>query len=156
NTLILDPTEDILARVVRSAEDRRPAPAAESERNRPATTADGTRVRLDANIEFPDDLADARYAGAEGIGLYRSEFLLSSGACDTRDEERQHQIYRDMVEGMAPGVVTIRTFDIDEQQLAALGFTGTSGGDWMKEDRANRQGLRGLRLSLSRPDVFRV
>ena len=40
-------------------------------------TADGVRIRLDANIEFPDDLAAARYAGAEGIGLYRSEFLLT-------------------------------------------------------------------------------
>ena len=43
------------------------------------TTADGVRIRLEANIEFPDDLAAARYAGAEGIGLYRSEFLLSGG-----------------------------------------------------------------------------
>ena len=47
----------------------------DAERRRPAATADGVPIRLDANIEFPDDLAAARYAGAEGIGLYRSEFL---------------------------------------------------------------------------------
>jgi phosphotransferase system enzyme I (PtsI) len=156
NALIVDPSEEVLARVARAADDRRPAAGVEAERTRPALTADGLHVRLEANIEFPDDLADARYAGAEGIGLYRSEFLLSSGSCDIRDEERQYEIYRNMIEGMAPGVVTIRTFDVDEQQVASLGFSRPFEGDWMNEDRANRQGLRGLRLSLSRPDVFRV
>jgi phosphotransferase system enzyme I (PtsI) len=156
NALILDPTEEVLARVVRAADDRRPAPGVDAERNRPAITADGVHVRLDANIEFPDDLADARYAGAEGIGLFRSEFLLSSGACDMRDEDRQYEVYRDMIGGMAPGLVTVRTFDVDEQQVASLGVSGPFQADWMQQDRANRQGLRGLRLSLSRPDVFRI
>ena len=44
----------------------------------PAATAAGVRITLDANIEFADDLAHARYAGADGVGLYRSEFLLTS------------------------------------------------------------------------------
>ena len=70
--------DETLARVARSADDRRPSRTArDAERRRPAATADGVRIRLDANIEFPDDLAAARYAGAEGIGLYRSEFLLT-------------------------------------------------------------------------------
>jgi phosphoenolpyruvate-protein phosphotransferase (PTS system enzyme I) len=157
HALIVDPTEEVLARVVRDAEDRRPAAEAEAERGRPVTTADGLHVRLDANIEFPDDLAGARYAGAEGIGLYRSEFLLSSAACDVvADEERQYAIYRDMVEGMAPGTVTIRTFDVDEHQLASLSARRGFEGDWAREARTARQGLRGLRLSLSRPEMFRA
>jgi len=156
NVLIVDPTEEVLARVGRHADDRRPAVGVDTERSRPAATADGTHVRLDANIEFPDDLAAARYAGAEGIGLYRSEFLLSSAACDMADEDRQYEIYRDIVEGMAPGMVTIRTFDVDEQQVASLSVSRGFDGDWSSEDRASRQGLRGLRLSLSRPDVFRA
>ena len=66
-----------------------PAAAVDAERQRPAATADGVRIRLDANIEFPDDLAAARYAGAEGIGLYRSEFLLTERRRATsRDEDR--------------------------------------------------------------------
>jgi phosphotransferase system enzyme I (PtsI) len=99
--------------------------------------ADGARINLDANIEFPDDLAAARYAGAAGIGLYRSEFLLMGGirawGTASADEEEQYGIYRRMVEGMAPGAVTIRTFDLDEE-----------GG-----------GMRGIRLSLLKPEPFR-
>ena len=156
NAVIVDPSDEVLARVVRHADDGRPAIRAESERSRPAATGDGVRIRLDANIEFPDDLAAARYAGAEGIGLYRSEFLLSSAACDMADEERQYDIYRGMVEGMAPGPVTIRTFDVDEDQV--LSHTGGRAlpHDWASDERGKRQGLRGLRLSLSRSDVFRV
>src|ERR1700730_5300755 len=155
--LIVDPTEDVLARVARHADDRRPAIGADTERRRPATTADGVRVRLDANIEFPDDLAAARYAGAEGIGLYRSEFLLTSGTCGIADEDQQYEIYRGMLEGMAPGPVTIRTFDVDEDQLASRGGGHDLTGVWaVEEDRGSRQGRRGLRLSLSRPDLFRV
>src|SRR4026207_2170835 len=98
---------------------RPPGAAAGGGRGRPGAPADGVRVRLDANIEFPDDLAAARYAGAEGIGLYRSEFLVTGGEEDSRDEDRQYEIYRRMLEGMAPGMVTVRTFDVDEEQLMA-------------------------------------
>jgi phosphotransferase system enzyme I (PtsI) len=157
NALIIDPSEEVLARVARRSADRQPASDIESERRRPARTADGTRVRLEANIEFPDDLAAARYAGAEGIGLYRSEFLLTSAACDIADEDGQYETYRGMVEGMAPGPVTIRTFDLDEDQLASQAAPPALGGAWVTAaDRGSRQGRRGLRLSLTRPDLFRV
>src|SRR5262252_8434767 len=85
--LIIDPAPEELARAAHHAEDRRPAAIVEGERRRPASTADGMPIRLDANIEFPDDLAAARYAGAEGIGLYRSEFLIADRVDDVRDEE---------------------------------------------------------------------
>jgi phosphotransferase system enzyme I (PtsI) len=118
-------------------DDAAPMAGQQGEPAGPAVTADGLRIDLDANIEFPDDLAAARYAGAEGIGLYRSEFLLMGGARSwdevSADEEGQYGIYRQMVEGMAPGAVTIRTFDLDQE-----------GG-----------GMRGVRLSLLKPDTFR-
>src|SRR5204863_2147746 len=75
--LLLDPTSEELARAAGHADDHRPAAMVEAERRRPASTADGVPIRLDANIEFPDDLAAARYAGAEGIGLYRSECVVT-------------------------------------------------------------------------------
>jgi phosphoenolpyruvate-protein phosphotransferase (PTS system enzyme I) len=154
--VIVDPSPEDLARAARYAEDRHPAAAVDGERRRPATTADGQRIRLDANIEFPGDLAAARYAGAENIGLYRSEFLLTSPAAAT-DEDRQYEIYRGMLEGMAPGVVTVRTFDVDEDQLAWRHAPHPLTAGWEPdEERASRQGLRGLRLSLARPDLFRV
>ena len=157
NALILDPTDEELARAAHHTEDHRPAATVDAERRRPASTADGVRIRLDANIEFPDDLAAARYAGAEGIGLYRSEFLVSGGADDVGDEDRQYEIYRGMLEGMAPGTVTVRTFDVDEDQLASRQTQRPLAGGWEPEEqRAGRQGLRGLRLSLTRPELFLV
>jgi phosphoenolpyruvate-protein phosphotransferase (PTS system enzyme I) len=160
--LIIDPGPEDLARAAHS-EDYRPGVDAEAQRHRPATTADGVRIRLDANIEFPDDLAAARYAGAEGIGLYRSEFLLAGSSLGSNEpdgapeEERQYEIYRSMLEGMAPGAVTVRTFDVDEDQLASrLAQHPLAGGWFTEEERASRQGLRGLRLSLTRPELFQV
>jgi phosphotransferase system enzyme I (PtsI) len=136
--LVLDPGEELLARARRHVDDTAPQSGRQGEPPGPAVTADGLRIKLDANIEFPDDLAAARYAGAEGIGLYRSEFLLMGGVRSwgeaSTDEEAQYGIYRRMVEGMAPGAVTIRTFDLDQE-----------GG-----------GMRGLRLSLLKPDAFRL
>jgi phosphotransferase system enzyme I (PtsI) len=155
--LILDPTPEELARAASHADDHRPGATIDAERRRPAATADGIPIRLDANIEFPDDLAAARYAGAEGIGLYRSEFLVTGGVEDIRDEDRQYEIYRGMVEGMAPGMVTVRTFDVDEEQLTSRLSDHPLAAGWEPDDsRASRQGLRGLRLSLTRPDLFRV
>jgi phosphoenolpyruvate-protein phosphotransferase (PTS system enzyme I) len=153
--VIVEPGEEVLTRASSHRDDRAPAVLHERERRGPAVTADGVRIKLDANIEFPDDLAAAKYAGAEGIGLFRSEFLLTSdrpGASLNADEDAQYEIYRGMLEGMAPGTVTIRTFDVDEDQLARPLADG-----WVADaERAGRQGLRGLRLSLARPELFRV
>jgi phosphotransferase system enzyme I (PtsI) len=149
--IVIDPDDATLARVARNTDDHRPARGGDAERRRPAATADGVRIRLEANIEFPDDLAAARYAGAEGVGLYRSEFLLT-GASEVSESE-QYEIYRGMLEGMAPGPVTVRTFDVDEDQLA-MRAAPLSGGWVGEEERGSRQGLRGFRLSLTRPELF--
>src|SRR5262245_32900610 len=66
--VIVDPSDEVLARASCHREDRAPAAGPAHDRRGPAITADGVHIRLDANIEFPDDLAAARYAGAEGIG----------------------------------------------------------------------------------------
>jgi phosphotransferase system enzyme I (PtsI) len=150
----IEPTDEVLARAVPHADDHPASVAVDVERRRLAVTADGVRIRLDANIEFPDDLAAARYAGAEGIGLYRSEFQLTSA--DAASEDQQYEIYRGMLEGMAPGSVTVRTFDVDEDQLASRLSPPLDGGWVAGEERASRQGLRGLRLSLTRPELFHV
>ena len=156
--VILDPTPEELARAAHHADDHRPAATVDAERRRPAATADGVRIRLDANIEFPDDLAAARYAGAEGHRAVPIGVPASPAASRTlRDEDRQYQIYRGMLEGMAPGSVTVRTFDVDEEQLASRLSRHPLAGGWEPDEaRASRQGLRGLRLSLTRPDLFRI
>ena len=155
--IVVDPDEETLARANRVTDDSRPATTGPrgGEPRKPAATADGVRVRLEANIEFLDDLPAARYAGAEGIGLYRSEFLLTTDPTDMTDEDAQYAVYRRMLEGMAPHPVTVRTFDIDENQLAMRASPPALGGEWTaQEERGSRQGLRGLRLSLTRPELF--
>lgn len=113
----------------------------------PASTADGVRIRLQANVELIEDLPYLREHGAEGVGLYRSEFMLSRRSLDAATEDTQYAIYRQLLEDAAPLPVTIRTFDLDERQVGTL-----HGAD----RRRGRPGLRGLRLGLARPELLRT
>ena len=108
------------------------------------TTLDGTAVELHANIELPDDVADAKDNGADGVGLFRTEFLyLNRG--DLPDEEEQFEAYRRVVEEMDGHPVTIRTFDLGADKSI---------------DAAERVapnpalGLRAIRLCLAEPQMF--
>jgi phosphotransferase system enzyme I (PtsI) len=80
-------------------------------RDQPATTRCGTRVDLRANIELPQEADAAIAQGAQGIGLYRTEFLYIARN-QPPDEEEQYAIYRRVLERVAPLPVTLRTFDI--------------------------------------------
>lgn len=111
----------------------------------PASTADGARIRLDANIELVDDLPMLDTTGSEGIGLYRSEFLLSGRTLDEATEDVQFDAYRRLLEQAAPRRVTVRTFDLDERH-------GALGGERVRL----RPGLRGLRLGLATPAILRT
>ncbi len=117
-------------------------------RRLPPVTEDGIQIRLEANIESPDDALRAREAGAEGIGLFRSEFLLAWGGHTALTEETQFAAYTRLVESMAPGRVTIRTFDVSEAQLP-VAHPAADGA------RAPL-GLRGVRLSLVMEDMFQA
>jgi phosphotransferase system enzyme I (PtsI) len=113
-------------------------------RDRPAMTADGVRIRLEANLEIADEVARVREAGAEGIGLFRSEFLLDM---DGGGEEAQIETYRSLLAAMAPLPVTIRTFD--------------TAGDWRTTPargpaHRDRFGMRGIRSVLHHDNRFRT
>ncbi|OFW39901.1 MAG: phosphoenolpyruvate--protein phosphotransferase [Acidobacteria bacterium RIFCSPLOWO2_12_FULL_67_14b] len=113
----------------------------------PVSTTDGVRIRLEANIELLEDLPFLNEHGAEGVGLYRSEFMLSGKSIEAATEDKQYALYRSLIEQVAPRPVTIRTFDLDERQ-----FGPTHG----PERRRTRPGLRGLRLGLANPEVLRT
>ena len=139
------------AHLVRSQQPR-PAPA-----NRPTGTRDGVRVALHANIERSEDVPAALAAGAEGIGLYRSEFLLAGGPPDMAGEDEQYEEYRQVAERMAPRPVTIRTFDIDERQLARPLVDASLDARWFPgHDRPGHAGLRGIRFGLAHPAIFKI
>ena len=76
-----------------------------------ARTLDGVLVRLEANVEFLEEASTAQQYGAEGIGLFRSEYLLGRGL-RFPTEEQQLDVYRRLVEQMHPHPVTVRTWDV--------------------------------------------
>jgi phosphotransferase system enzyme I (PtsI) len=123
----------------------------------PLETTDGVRITLQANIERSDDVAAAIDAGAEGIGLYRSEFMLVGGPPDMAAEDEQYHVYRQLVERMAPRPVTIRTFDIDECQLARPLVDAALDARWFPDQqRSGHAGLRGIRFGLAQPAIFKT
>ena len=128
--------------------------------DRPLQTIDGVRISLQANIERSDDVDAALAAGAEGIGLYRSEFMLVGGPPDMAAEDEQYHVYRQVVERMAPRTVTIRTFDVDERQLARPLVDAALDARWFSDqergERIGHAGLRGIRFGLAQPAIFKT
>jgi len=111
---------------------------------RPAEMADGTHVLVRLNIADPSDVEAIDIATCDGVGLMRTEFLFSHGL---PDEETQLRAYRKVLEWAGGKPVTIRTVDAGGDKPIA-GFTVAEGNPFL--------GLRGIRLSLARQDVFRV
>ncbi|MBR0693437.1 phosphoenolpyruvate--protein phosphotransferase [Bradyrhizobium lablabi] len=121
--------------------------AADAGRFAPACTADGRRIAVLLNIAGPDDLAGLDPAICDGIGLVRTEFLfeVSQGL---PEEDAQYAVYRRILDWTQGKPVTIRTLDAGGDKPIA-GLTTDS-------ERNPFLGLRGIRLSLARPEVFRV
>jgi phosphotransferase system enzyme I (PtsI) len=118
-----------------------------SARHQPCVTRDGEAVSLKANVELPAEAILALDHGAEGIGLYRTEFIyIDRRTMPTEDE--QYELYRAVVEAVAPRPVTLRTFDIGGDKFASS-FQ-------LPAEMNPALGLRAVRLALSRPDVFLV
>jgi len=117
-------------------------------RRLPGVTADGVQIRLEANIESADDAQRAHERGADGIGLFRSEFLLAGGGQGALAEEAQYLAYSHLLRTAAPAAVTIRTFDVSETQLP-IEHSGIDGS-------RSPLGLRGIRLSLAMDEIFQA
>jgi len=148
-TLIVNPTQAMIAeyqsRVLRHGEAERKLL---ENRTQPAITKDNRQITLQANIELVEEVKDAIRFGAEGIGLYRSEFLYISKSPVLPTEEEHLQLYRALAEGLAPRDCIIRTFDLGGKKLARE-VIGS------REDNPVL-GLRGLRLCMKHRDMFRT
>jgi len=112
-----------------------------------AETRDGERITLQANLELPRELAQALTAGAEGIGLLRTEFLFMNRQ-DLPDEDEQYAALREIVEGMTGRPVTIRTLDVGGEKLAS------SLGESVGVSVNPALGVRAIRLSLREPKLL--
>jgi phosphoenolpyruvate-protein phosphotransferase (PTS system enzyme I) len=154
--VVIDPTPPVRLDAERRARETRAAADVRIAEG-PATTRDGIRVTLHANIERSDDVPAALGAGAEGIGLYRSEFMLVGGPPDMAAEDEQYHVYRELVERMVGRPVTIRTFDIDQRQLDRPLVDAALDARWFPEnDRGSHAGLRGIRFGLAQPTIFKT
>jgi phosphotransferase system enzyme I (PtsI) len=144
--MIVHPTEAMIADArERSARHLAFARGLLSARDRPCVTADGEAISLKANVELPAEAILALDHGANGIGLYRTEFLYIDRAT-MPDEQEQYELYRAVIEAVAPRPVVLRTFDIGGDKFAST-FQ-------LPEEMNPALGLRAVRLALERPDVF--
>lgn len=117
-------------------------------RHQPAVSRDGVKIKLLANIEMSEDAAHAADLGAEGVGLYRTEFLYMNR--DTLpSEEEQYEAYARVV-ASAKGPITIRTLDLGADKQV------DSGSRLGPTPNNPALGLRAIRLCLKEPDLFRT
>ena len=141
----IDPTEATLEQWRQRADVEAAGAKALGEfRTHEAMTADGVRIRLEANLEIADEVGRVLDAGAEGIGLFRSEFLLEADHPDGPDEASQYETYRALLDAMQPRPVTIRTFDTGDARADASRPPG----------RRERFGVRGIRAAVQHDDRF--
>jgi phosphotransferase system enzyme I (PtsI) len=147
--LIVDPTPETLAQYA-EIESRRARVVARLRglRETRSTTRDGRHIVLSANIELPGDVDAVKANGAEGIGLYRTEFLyLNRNSLPTEDE--QYEIYRKVAARVQPDPLIIRTFDLGGDKLAP----GTVD---ITDELNPFLGWRAIRFCLENIDIFKT
>ncbi len=146
--LILNPTEETLQHYGELEQKRSLVTQQLSGlRETKSTTRDGRHIVLSANIELPDDVEAAPRNGAEGIGLYRTEFLYLNRTT-LPGEDEQYATYRKVAEQVQPNPLIIRTFDLGGDKLA---------GALDSDDEMNPfLGHRAIRFSLERVDIFKA
>ena len=145
--LILDPTPETLEYYKRvQAEKEAAYKELEALQGLPTETQDGHKIVLAANVEFPHEFEDINAVGAEGIGLFRTEFFLLGGG-QIPTEEEQAKRYQELVQGCAPHRVIFRTLDAGGDKLPFEELTEPEPNPFL--------GWRGIRVSLSRPEIFK-
>jgi phosphotransferase system enzyme I (PtsI) len=148
-TFILHPTAEQLADYASRRDQLRAEETVHlATRELAARSLDGVEVVLQANIDLPEEIEEAARFGACGVGLYRSEFLYIEMSPRLPTEDDHYRIYRRLAEQAAPYPAIIRTYDLGGRKLAREVMD-------TREDNPVL-GLRGIRLTLARPQVFRT
>ena len=143
----IDPTDDLMATLkAKYDEDLKKDALLQELKGKPSTTLDGRNVHVYANIGGPSDLGSVKENDAEGVGLFRSEFVYLNSK-EEPSEEQQFAAYKRVVETLAPKLVIIRTCDIGADKTI----------DYMKLDKEENPalGFRALRICLTRKEFFK-
>jgi phosphotransferase system enzyme I (PtsI) len=147
-TIVIDPDRRILAQQKsEEKKQRKQSDQLDALRDLPAQTTDGYCVRLKGNIEFPEEAENVLKFGAEGIGLYRSEFLFIAPG-KAAEEETQYEAYSKVLKTMGKLPVTIRTVDLGGDKVIPELQTIS--------EKNPLLGWRAIRLSLANPELFKV
>lgn len=145
--LVLHPTQETLARYVSILEQKeKQRTELDAKRDEATNTTDGREITLSANIEFLQELHQVKRSGAKGVGLYRTEFLLLNGT-EMPDENAQAEAYTRVAKETSPHLSIIRTLDAGGDKLPVEPLTEPEPNPFL--------GWRGIRVSLSRPAMFR-
>ncbi|MDR0551455.1 MAG: phosphoenolpyruvate--protein phosphotransferase [Spirochaetaceae bacterium] len=115
--------------------------------NLESKTQDGVHITLKANIELPGETAKAYTYGAEGIGLFRSEFLFLKPSAPA-NEDAQYQAYSDVIKASGGKPVTIRTIDVGGDKILPNLYAD--------EEKNPLLGWRAIRFSLAAPELFKT
>ena len=143
----IDPTDDLMATLkAKYDEDLKKDALLQELKGKPSTTLDGRNVHVYANIGGPSDLGSVKENDAEGVGLFRSEFVYLNSK-EEPSEEQQFAAYKRVVETLAPKLVIIRTCDIGADKTI----------DYMNLDKEENPalGFRALRICLTRKEFFK-
>jgi phosphotransferase system enzyme I (PtsI) len=146
--VVINPDDETVSRYERRKDDiTHIAESLLELKDKPAITKDGQRVHILANIELPNEVESAIAHGAEGVGLYRTEFLYLNRA-DLPSEEEQYQCYKKVGLRIAPNPVIIRTMDLGGDKFVSQLELSQEINPFM--------GWRAIRFSLARPKIFKV
>jgi phosphotransferase system enzyme I (PtsI) len=146
--IYLEPDDVTLMRLKeKQKNDEKAKQELEAVRGLPSVTKDGRKIELAANIGSVDDLAEVLAGDAEGVGLFRSEFLYLSGI-NYPGEEQQFNAYRTVAEALKGKRVIIRTMDIGSDKQADY-FC-------LEKEENPALGYRAIRLCFDRPEIFRT
>ena len=145
--IYIEPDQTIIDELsAKQAEDKRKEAELQKLKGQPSVTKDGQKVKLYANIGGPKDVKAVIENDAEGVGLFRSEFVYLNSKTDPTEEE-QFKAYKQVLEGLAPRMVIIRTCDIGADKTI----------DYMNLDKEENPalGFRAVRICLTRTDFFK-
>ncbi|HSB07994.1 MAG TPA: phosphoenolpyruvate--protein phosphotransferase [Blastocatellia bacterium] len=146
--VILRPTRQVLASYrEKQLRESRKGTRSTADTGKAAETIDGARITLRANVEMPAEIESLALFGAEGIGLYRSEFLFLNRLPNLPGEDEQYDVYRKLAEATGEAGASIRVFDLGGDKLTLAGF---------EAEQNPALGLRAMRLSLKVEQMFRT
>ncbi|HEV8304778.1 MAG TPA: phosphoenolpyruvate--protein phosphotransferase [Gemmatimonadales bacterium] len=147
-TVLLDPTPDEIAEAERRETRRRELSAhLEEAVAQPSVTADGVHVALRGNVDLPDEIAAAQAHGAEGVGLLRTEFLITKHST-LPSEDEQAAYYRKVGEAFPGHPVVVRTYDLGGDKFPAPFRSVPEANPFL--------GWRAIRVCLDEPEMFRT